>query len=304
MSVKSPILFIVFNRIDTAMQVFQAIRAYQPEHLYISSDGPRKDRDGESGIVNEIRDQLLKDIDWKCVVKTLFNEENLGCGRNVSAAISWFFENEKQGIILEDDCLPSGDFFFFCTEMLDRYKDDASIMQINGSNPYANKTASSLYIKTIYDRIWGWATWADRWKKYSYAMDGWSEYNKHKNGYISRFIWPEGWIRDMMWMRMKAELEDGAATTWDYQWSFCIMMNNGYCIQPCVNLVQNIGFASGTHYNGCCGQMKHETICCGHVTMPLTLSLEASSSHDSKEHHDYIYKKLVALINRKVFRRY
>ncbi len=40
----------------------------------------------------------------------------------MKAAIDWFFENEEAGIILEDDCHPSQDFFRFQDEMLDRYR--------------------------------------------------------------------------------------------------------------------------------------------------------------------------------------
>ncbi|GIW23165.1 MAG: hypothetical protein KatS3mg068_2172 [Candidatus Sericytochromatia bacterium] len=37
-----PILFIVFNRLDTTKQVFEQIRKIKPKKLFISSDGPRK----------------------------------------------------------------------------------------------------------------------------------------------------------------------------------------------------------------------------------------------------------------------
>ena len=37
---------------------------------------------------------------------------------------SWVFEKEEQAIILEDDCIPNLDFFRYCDEMLEKYKDD------------------------------------------------------------------------------------------------------------------------------------------------------------------------------------
>jgi hypothetical protein len=58
----------------------------------------------------------MDNIDWKCEVKTLFREKNLGCKYLVREAIDWFFENEKMGIILVDDCLPSLSFFQYCEE--------------------------------------------------------------------------------------------------------------------------------------------------------------------------------------------
>ena len=53
-------------------------------------------------------------------VRTLFRTNNLGCGEGPSTAITWFFENEPEGIIVEDDCLPSLSFFNYAEEMLER----------------------------------------------------------------------------------------------------------------------------------------------------------------------------------------
>ena len=40
----APVLFIVFNRPDTTIKVFEAIRKAKPKRLYISSDGPREEK--------------------------------------------------------------------------------------------------------------------------------------------------------------------------------------------------------------------------------------------------------------------
>ena len=112
--IKSPVLFIVFNRIDTTQKVFDQIKKYRPEKLYLASDGARLEIDTEVQDVQEIRDFLIFNIDWDCEVKTKFSEHNLGCKYGPQDAISWFFENEESGIILEDDCLPSQSFFGYC----------------------------------------------------------------------------------------------------------------------------------------------------------------------------------------------
>jgi len=106
-----PILFLVFNRLETTKQVFEMIRKAAPQKLYLASDGPRINHIGEKEKVDVVRNYILKFIDWNCEVKTLFGEENLGCGKAPAQAITWFFENEEMGIILEDDCLPHIDFF-------------------------------------------------------------------------------------------------------------------------------------------------------------------------------------------------
>jgi len=126
-----PILFLIFNRPDTTQKVFDVIKKIKPKQLFIAADGPRKNKEGELELCNKTRD-IIKQIDWDCKLKTLFREENLGCGKSVSSAITWFFENVEEGIILEDDCLPNIDFFFYCKELLDYYRDNNEVMFIGG----------------------------------------------------------------------------------------------------------------------------------------------------------------------------
>ncbi len=44
---KTPVLFLVFNRPNTTKQVFRAIRQAKPKKLFIAADGPRSNRGGE-----------------------------------------------------------------------------------------------------------------------------------------------------------------------------------------------------------------------------------------------------------------
>ncbi len=98
----TPILFLIFNRPDTTARVFDAIRKAKPQQLYIAADGPRANN--ENDIENSARvKQVVSGIDWECQVKTLYRETNLGCGKAVSEAISWFFAHVEEGIILEDN---------------------------------------------------------------------------------------------------------------------------------------------------------------------------------------------------------
>src|SRR5271169_304080 len=143
----------------------EAIRRAQPPRLYVAADGPR-DRPGEPRRCEEVR-RIATAVDWPCDVKTLFRDQNLGLRRAVASAIDWFFESEEEGIVLEDDCLPSLDFFRFCTELLERYRTDTRVMAICGSsyvNPGSNHTAS--YYFSYYADVWGWATWRRAWQLY------------------------------------------------------------------------------------------------------------------------------------------
>ena len=43
---KTPVLFMIFNRPDTTQQVFNAIRQAKPKQLFVAADGPRIDKEG------------------------------------------------------------------------------------------------------------------------------------------------------------------------------------------------------------------------------------------------------------------
>jgi hypothetical protein len=240
----TPILFLIFNRIDTTQKVFDVIRGIKPKLLFVAADGPRVGREGEKEKCEEVRN-IIKQVDWDCEVKTLYRGENLGCGKAVSGAITWFFENVEEGIILEDDCLPDISFFQYCEELLEKYRLEDKVYMISGNNflPEYLKLNESYYFSN-YPHIWGWATWRRAWKEYSFDMDGLSLFIRENK--IAR-ISTQREIRKYYLEKFK-EVKDGKIDTWDYQWTYTIWNNKAYSISPNDNLISNIGFGlAGTH---------------------------------------------------------
>lgn len=257
MSEKSPILFIIFNRPDTTSQVFEAIRRYKPEKLYVAADGPRLEKVGELEKCNLVR-SIIDKVDWDCDVKTLFRDKNLGCKHAVSSAISWFFENEEEGIILEDDCLPSASFFNFCENMLAKYRDDKNVMIVSGSNFQDGiKRSDASYYFSKCCHIWGWASWRRVWNQYDIEMKTFPQFVK-SNQIQQIFNHPSvQWY----WLKMLYRAYNGEINTWDYQFNYAVWSNNGINIIPNSNLVSNIGFGEdSTHTNfaasGCVKQLE------------------------------------------------
>lgn len=173
-----PVLLLIFNRPDTTQRVFHEIRGASPLQLFISADGPRENKPGEFEKCQITRD-IVRQVDWDCEVYTNFRDKNLGCKIAVSSAIDWFFENVEEGIILEDDCLPSFSFFRFCEELLEKYRDDERIMQIGGTNLLSEwQRSDDSYYFSKYGAIWGWATWRRAWQYYDVNMKLWPEVKK------------------------------------------------------------------------------------------------------------------------------
>ncbi len=231
----APVLFLVFNRPERTRQVFEAIRAAQPSHLFVAADGPRPHRLAEAERCEQVR-AIATAVDWPCEVHTLFRESNLGCGRAVSEAISWFFDHVPEGIVLEDDCLPDASFFDFGTALLERYRGDRRVFKIAGTNPVGSWPgfAGANYFFSSYGYSWGWASWRDRWACFDLNIADWPSFERssHARHY------PFSRQRNQGFRATHAGLID----TWDYQWHYTISCNHGLVVIPTINLVRNIGF--------------------------------------------------------------
>ena len=239
-----PILLIIFRRESVALQSLERIRKIQPAKLYIAGDGARSHVEDEQEAVEETRKAVLDTIDWPCDVHTLFQEQNLGCSKGVYTAINWLFENEEQGIILEDDCMMQESFFPFVEELLERYKNDERIGMIDGANYIKEVSIPDSYGFSRYKATNGWATWRRAWKNMDLNMD-WRQ-----TPYADSIIANMGYrSRDIKYWQYRINVVDhNDVSAWDWQWYFTLAAHNQLGIYPCCSLQSNIGFGEGaTH---------------------------------------------------------
>ena len=242
---KSAVLFLIFNRPETTIRAFEKIRAAKPPKLYISADGPRGDRPDELMRCEEAR-KIALGVDWPCEVKTLFRERNLGCKIGVSSGIDWFFQNEEEGIILEDDVLPMPSFFTFCDEMLERYRSDTSIGMITGSNLVSKRLSlDASYFVSHVPLIWGWATWRRAWQQYDVSMTDWPKWSKSAQ---MDQCFHHDQLAISYWRDALDRVYQNGMDTWDYQWLFACWKSGMFSIIPAQNLTDNLGYGvEATH---------------------------------------------------------
>ena len=240
-----PILLLGFNRPDLTSKVIARLRQVRPKRLFVAVDGPRSNRPGEEALCVEVA-RIATTPDWPCTIETRISTTNQGCRRAVSSAINWFFENVDEGIILEDDCVPSDDFFRFCSEMLSVYRSDERVMSICGSQYVdgINLTPHSCYFSYFAD-LWGWATWRRAWVKYDSDMQGWPAF-KALGGIeaVTRGRLASARAFHNAFDQTFHERID----SWGYRWIFSVMAQSGLACYPTRNLITNVGFRSdATH---------------------------------------------------------
>lgn len=275
-----PILLTAFNRPDLFRKNVNALVSYGVKKLYIAVDGPRsgysEDRAGCEAVVGIVEQARLDGIQ----IELLRRSENLGCQLAMAGAISWFFGQVDCGIVIEDDCLADPAFIRFADELLKRYKDNASVMHISGSNFLDGKHAGkhSYYFSAV-PHIWGWATWKRAWEQYD--ADIAPDIVDRLDGYFDQKHDRE---------RFRREFEHTAAgklDSWGYRWIYSVWKNKGFCITPEVNLVTNIGFGEkATHTTR--EKSSLSALSLGQMNFPLS---HPNSLEINKKADNALYKK-------------
>jgi hypothetical protein len=279
----TPLLLIAWRRPHTLRQVIDAIRPVAPSHLFVACDGPNPERLGEAEKVAATRQVVEHEIDWPCQIERLYSDVNQGCRLGVSRAITWFFQQVEEGIILEDDCVPHPDFFPYCETLLERYRHDTRVWCISGNNFQDGQwRGDGSYYFSRYSHCWGWASWRRCWQHYDAELSQWTLLRK--SGLLKSAI--EDSLERHYWINIWQHLvEKNEPDTWDYQWLLTCIVNSGLTALPNRNLVSNIGFGEGASHT----IQKRQSSCAEQglkilVHPPFILRDAAADGHTSRNY--------------------
>ncbi len=248
-----PVLMVFFNRAEPLKQVFEAVKKAKPKKLFLAQDGAREGNTTDAENVEKCR-EVVSQIDWECEVLYDYSKVNLGCGKRMSSAISWAFQHVDRLMILEDDCVVGDDFFPFCEELLEKYKDDPRISMISAMNhleEYHNFNDDS-YIFCNSGAIWGWATWKRQWETYDFEMSFVERLNAFEK--IEKSCYPKYYKDDLLAQgkdRIKTVKEGKKLSSWTFQFNMIRFLNHQLTIVPAKNMLSNVGItADSTHAVG------------------------------------------------------
>lgn len=240
-----PVYLNFFNRPDTFGQVFEAVRRAKPSKLFLSCDGPRDGRPEDVLNIKQCQ-EIASKIDWECEVHKNYSPDNLRCGKRMYTGISWAFEHVDRLIILEDDCVPSNDFFIFCAELLEKYKNDNRIHMINAMNHLGKYEATQNSYFFGPGCCWGWATWKRAWNNMDFYM-GFLDDNYSMKCVERKYPF----YRDALKIgreRLGILQSGGKLSAWTYQSGMASALQSQMAIVPSVNLITNIGLTADSEH--------------------------------------------------------
>jgi hypothetical protein len=242
MPFETPILLICFQRTKNLETILAKIQKIRPTKMFICCDGAKNIF--QKSRVRETRKLVTQ---YFPRARRLFQFKNKGCGLNVASAISWFFTHNSEGIILEDDVMPSADFFIFAKKALEKHRDDPSVASVTGFCPWPNSLAPNVpFLRSKYFSMWGWGTWARVWK--NYILDPEDENKLEWSKAIRRACDSDN--ENEFWQNILQKLRNKDIDTWDYQFFFQALANNQVHIRPSKSLVQNLGFGADATHTG------------------------------------------------------
>lgn len=228
----TPILFVISDNETFTGEIFEKIKKVAPEKLYIAGDWPELEVNIGKYQKNQ---EIVSHIDWNCKFKTRFNKKHAGYDKTVYQAISWFFTNEPEGIILEDLHIPSDDFFGFCSALLEKYRHDDRIGHIAGQYYTGQQidNEDSYSFSSLINIYGGWASWKRVWKDMDKPIETLSTFKKLKIIEKTDSVRPfkTQWESQFKWFLKK---KDG----WPIKYQYLQLINNRLSIVPNVNLIR------------------------------------------------------------------
>lgn len=269
-----PVVIFFMHRQDLVLQVLDQIAKVKPKKLYLLGDGGRsKD---EWKLVYACRSAVETRIDWDCEVIKDYAEVNRGVYGNIGQGALRVFQKEERAIFLEDDNRPEETFFYFCEEMLERYKDDTRVLWVCGTNyleKYEPQDGSS-YVFTQHLLPCGWASWSH---KFTNMYDGdMVHFNEPGIKEKLKYSYED---KDLYWQQEYAisgtldKLKNNKRVSWDHQMCYSLRINSAYGISPKYNQIQNIGADERSTHGGTSMNKVMTKRFCGIRSFPLKFPL-------------------------------
>jgi hypothetical protein len=159
------ILLVAYRRTENVQKIVSTCLDYGFKNLFIHLDGPGS---SDPEILEDQKKihtylQTLRQNET-LNVQVLKSNKNKGIAVSVISACNWAFGSGSQSflIVLEDDCLPTHEFFAFCQEFAHFLLQPRNLI-LCGTNPSPQLIASGQPALSHYSLTWGWMTSRVNW---------------------------------------------------------------------------------------------------------------------------------------------
>lgn len=249
-----PTLIIGYKRVTNIIKIVELCLQAGVRDIYIYLDGQKNSKPSSSEISGELISSLQPYLNQKSVEFHLsLQPTNQGAAVSVIRAIDWAMKSVDQLLILEDDCIPSLDFFLFCKEMIDLLGSSSSIWCASGSQFVPESMTKGRAYISRYSLTWGWCTTRKKWEELRKALETELEHIS-----ITSLLTTNP--QEAFWASGTRRALKGYTDVWDTIMVYLMQKNKKFSILPGNSLVTNIGDDEAATHTGLDSRWTHSKI--------------------------------------------
>ena len=212
-----PVLILAYNRFDKFQRCLNNLINKGIKSIFISIDGPRDVFD----IKNQVKIRhYCRTNPFGLDIKINQLEINYGCRIGPLKGINWFFQENKYGVILEDDVIISRACFQAFSFLLQENFYNDKYLSISSFNELYNQDLEYIYELPVW-RSWGWASWSHKWMEHI----KFSEEIKNYNLWDLYKVLPYK-FRSIETAKLVKASQLNLLDAWDYEFNFSHIVNN------------------------------------------------------------------------------
>ncbi len=224
-----------FNRPDALETVLNSLPLSRLSHIYISVDGPTVRYCKERNMCLTLANNFAQS--QRGLVEVIDHRENHGAASNVLSTADRMLRDHKEGVVLEDDCVPIPEFFEFVHQAMSHYERDPRVLLACGSQFAPPELVNGSHVLSQYPLVWGWGTTSAKWLRILELLE---------SSLTSREDLAWTWHHrlnpiESFWRSGHRRAAEGRTDAWDTPLVYAMRRHSYQAVLPKTALVSNIG---------------------------------------------------------------
>ncbi len=225
------VLLLAYRRWQNINPILDVCRRAGVNRIFIHIDGG-KTLDERNDVARTVEAVTNYKQRWEIDIRIATQLSNIGCAVSMILSLNAVFSTETQMIILEDDCIPTLDFFYFIKASREIMNEGEKIGLACGAQFAPSKITEDIWLLGRYPFNWGWTITKTQWATLSANILNKDKLKSRENlSFREVTYWNAGSRRALQ----------GFTDVWDTLLVREMLRNDLYAILPGVNLVSNVG---------------------------------------------------------------
>jgi hypothetical protein len=229
----TPVLLLAFRRWQNIDKILENCRSAGVSRIYIHFDAGKNSRE-EADVSKALEYAFAYRDRWGLDLRIAKQTQNIGCAASMILSIDEILLEEESIIVLEDDCIPSLDFFSFMDYSFRKMSSHPQIAISCGAQFAPEEITQGRSVISRYPLNWGWGVTKFNWELVSKNLISRDKLKYRRGSGISR-------AETTYWNAGSRRAIRGFTDVWDTLLVREMLRLGFYSMLPPNNLVLNVG---------------------------------------------------------------